>query len=451
MEKIENKLYNEVNIGDSATLVRRVTPENIQLFSKISGGDKYARQGEHHRMITHGMWSIAAISTIITTRLPGPGSIIIRRNLRFNHPIAAGDRISIVVQVIDKDTIDESAIMHCQCINQDNQLVVSGEIEAKIPTEKVKRPRIVVPQLSGDKKKYYSLIDQARGLPPVRMAVVHPVDRNSLIGAVDAALAGLIEPVLVGPEARIKAVAASHNLDISNYTIVPTEHSHQSAAKAVALARAGEVGALLKGSLHTDELLHEVLLKETGISTGRRLSHVFVVDVPTYPRHLLITDAAINIYPNLDIKRDIVQNAIDLAHVLGIECPKVAILSSIETVNSDITSTTDAASLCKMADRNQITGGIIDGPLAFDNVISAEAAKIKGIVSPVSGEADILLAPDLESGNMIAKQLEYLAHAHIAGIVVGARVPLAVTSRADKPLSRMASCAIALLMAHYKK
>jgi phosphate acetyltransferase len=233
--------------------------------------------------------------------------------------------------------------------------------------------------------------------------------------------------------------------------LVSTKHSHESAAKAVAMARTGDVEALMKGSLHTDELMHEVVAKDSGLSTERRMSHVFAMDVPTYPRPLFITDAAINIYPNLEDKRNIVQNAIDLLFVLGIENPKVAILSAIETVSSKIQSTIDAAALCKMANRGQITGGIVDGPLAFDNAVSEEAAKTKGIVSPVAGKADILVVPDLESGNMLAKQLQYLADAQSAGIVLGARVPIALTSRADKTLERMASCAIALLLAHYKR
>ena len=279
------------------------------------------------------------------------------------------------------------------------------------------------------------------------MAVVHPVDRNSLLGAVDAARAGLIVPVLVGPEAKIRGVAESESVDLSLYRLVPTRHSHEAAEVAVAMARAGEVEALMKGSLHTDELMHEVVAKETGLRTARRITHVFVVDVPTCPRPLFITDAAINIAPDLFTKRDIVQNAIDLAHVLGVAMPKVAILSAVEIPTPEIKSTIDAAALCKMAERNHITGGLLDGPLAFDNAISEEAAKIKGIESAVAGRADILVVPDLESGNMLAKQLEYLGDAQAAGIVLGARVPIVLTSRADNAATRMASCAVALVFA----
>ena len=250
------------------------------------------------------------------------------------------------------------------------------------------------------------LFVMAHGLEPLRTAVIHPVDRNSLVGAREAARAGLITPVLIGPEVKIRAVAAAESVDLSPYELVATRHSHEAAERGVAMARAGQVEALMKGSLHTDELMHEVVARDTGLRTARRMSHVFVMDVPTCPRTLFITDAAVNISPDLLAKRDIVQNAIDLARVLGVATPKVAILSAVETPTPEIRSTIDAAALCKMADRKQITGGVLDGPLAFDNAISEEAAKIKGIESPVAGKADILVVPDLESGNMLAKQLE---------------------------------------------
>ena len=278
---------------------------------------------------------------------------------------------------------------------------------------------------------------------------MHPVDTVSLEGAIEAAKQKLIIPVLVGPEAKIRAAAEQAKLDLSGYQLVSTEHSHAAAAQAVALARDHKVEALMKGSLHTDEFMGAIVNEEK-LRTARRMSHVFVVDAPDYPRPLFITDAAINIYPTLEDKVDIVQNAIDLAHALGVPLPKVAILSAVETVTPKIKSTIDAAALCKMADRRQITGGILDGPLAFDNAVSAEAAKTKGIVSPVAGQADIFVVPDLEAGNMLAKQLEYLAEAEVAGIVLGARVPIILTSRADKTQARLGSCAIALLLARHK-
>ena len=298
-------------------------------------------------------------------------------------------------------------------------------------------------------RHHRSLIEKTRGLTPLRTAVVHPVDAVSLEGAIAAAEQKLIVPVLVGPEAKIRAAAEAAKLDLAGYDIVSTEHSAAAAAQAVALARDLKVEALMKGSLHTDEFM-AAILNEEKLRTAKRMTHVFVIDVPDYPRPLFVTDAAINIYPTLEDKVDIVQNAIDLAHALGLPCPKVAILSAVETVSSKIKSTIDAAALCKMADRGQITGGILDGPLAFDNAVSEEAAKTKGIVSPVAGKADILVVPDLEAGNMLAKQLEYLAAAEIAGIVLGARVPIILTSRADKTVARLGSCAIALLLARYQ-
>ena len=297
-------------------------------------------------------------------------------------------------------------------------------------------------------QKYESLIYACHALAPVRTAVAHPCDETSLRGAVEAAEAKIIKPVLVGPEARIRNLAASLNLDISSLQLLATPYSHASAAKAVELVRNGEADALMKGSLHTDELMAEVVNKDTGIRTARRISHVFIMDVPTYPKPLFITDAAVNIFPTLEDKVDIVQNAIDLAHALRIERPKVAVLSAVETITSKIPSTIDAAALCKMADRGQITGAIVDGPLALDNAINREAATIKHIASPVAGDADILLVPDLEAGNMLAKELSFLANADAAGIVLGARVPIILTSRADNVRTRMASCAVAALYAH---
>jgi len=290
------------------------------------------------------------------------------------------------------------------------------------------------------------LVRRAQDLPPVRTAVVHPVDAPSLRGVIEAARARLIVPVLVGPEARIRGAARQSGIDIAPFELVATDHGSEAAAAAVRLARAGQVDALMKGALHTDELLHAVLDRALGLRTARRVSHVFAIDVARYPRLLLVTDAAINIAPRLPDKRDIVQNAIELAHAIGIAAPRVAILSAIETVTEDLRSTLDAAALCKMADRGQIVGGVLDGPLAFDNAISQEAARLKGIVSAVAGQADILVVPDLEAGNMLAKQLEYLSGAQIAGIVLGARIPIVLTSRADRTAPRLASCAIASLL-----
>jgi phosphotransacetylase len=285
----------------------------------------------------------------------------------------------------------------------------------------------------------------------VTCAIVHPCDRNSLSGAIGAARRGFITPVLVGPEEKIRRAAAEAEIDLAPYRIVSTPHSHAAAEKAVELARAGEVESLMKGSLHTDELLGAIFSASAGLRTSRRISHAFVMDVPAYPKMFIMTDAAVNIFPTLADKRDIIQNAIDLARILGIETPKVGILSATEMVNARLPSTIDAAALCKMADRRQITGGILDGPLAFDNAISAQAAKTKGISSPVSGDVDILLAPDLDSGNMLLKQLTYLAGAEGAGIILGTRVPVVLTSRSDSVRTRLASTAVMTIVAQARR
>ena len=299
--------------------------------------------------------------------------------------------------------------------------------------------------------KYEKLIARAQGVAPAKTIVVHPCDETSLQGAIEAAKIGIIVPILVGPAAKITAVAREHNLDIRNYELIDAPNSEVAAAKAVALIHESKGELLMKGSLHTDELMREVTSGKTGLRTARRISHVFIMDVPTYSDTLFITDAAINIFPDLDVKRDIIQNAIDLFTQVGLGTPRVAILSAVETVTAKIPSTIDAAALCKMADRGQITGGILDGPLAFDNAIDPEAAKIKGIKSPVAGRAQILVVPDLEAGNMLAKNLTFLAKADAAGIVLGARVPIILTSRADSVRGRMASCAAAVIYADARR
>jgi phosphate acetyltransferase len=301
------------------------------------------------------------------------------------------------------------------------------------------------------RSKYERLIERAKQVPPATTVVVHPCDETSLRGPVEAAEAGIIVPILVGPSARISAVAREHRLNIDRFEIVDVPHSEAAAARAVELIHASKGELLMKGSLHTDELMREVTSGKTGLRTARRISHVFIMDVPTYSETLFITDAAINIFPDLDAKRDIVQNAIDLFTQVGLGTPRVAILSAVETVTAKIPSTIEAAALCKMAERGQITGGDLDGPLAFDNAIDPEAARIKGIKSAVAGRAQILVVPDLEAGNMLAKNLTFLAKADAAGIVLGARVPVVLTSRADSVRSRMASCAVAVLYAHARR
>lgn len=458
MDRIQNVTYDEISVGASASLTRTLSYRDVELFAIVSGDvnpahvdAEFAKSDMFHKIIAHGMWGGALISTLLGTELPGPGTIYLDQSLKFLAPVGLGDTVTAIVKVTEKRA-KHHVLLACTVINQHGDTVISGCAEVIAPNEKISRPRIIMPEVELREKgrRYQQLIAATRGLAPLRTAVVHPVDAVSLAGAVEAARLGLIIPVLVGPEARIRAAASQSDLDISAFELIATEHSAAAASMAVQLARNGQVEALMKGALHTDELMHAVLDKDVGLRTARRMSHVFAIDAPGYPRPLFITDAALNIYPTLEDKRDIVQNAIELAHALGIPLPRVAILSAVETVTSSIRSTLDAAALCKMAERGQITGGILDGPLAFDNAVSAEAAATKGIVSAVAGATDIFLVPDVESGNMLAKQLEYLADAEVAGIVLGARVPIMLTSRADKTLARLGSCAIGLLLARNK-
>ncbi|HZV55088.1 MAG TPA: bifunctional enoyl-CoA hydratase/phosphate acetyltransferase [Rhodocyclaceae bacterium] len=461
IEVIENRTYAEIAVGDSAVLVRTLRPEDIQMFAIMSGDfnpthvdPEYARSSQFREVVAHGMWGGALISNVLGTQFPGPGTVYFDQTLHFSRQVRIGDTITVTVACQRKFDHNHHVVFACNCVNQDGEQVIHGTAEVLAPTEKIRRPKASLPEfrLSATKKERYEhVLAMTQGLSPIAMAVVHPCDTESLRGAILARDAGLILPTLVGPEDKIRLLAEQLTLDLTGCRILNVPHSHAAAESAVALAREGEVAALMKGSLHTDELMAEVVDKATGLRTDRRISHVFMMDVPTYPRPLLITDAAVNVQPTLEDKVDIVQNAIDLAHMLHIAEPKVAILAAVEMVTPTMQATLDAAALCKMADRDQIRGGILDGPLAFDNAISEFAARTKGIRSAVAGRADILLVPDIESGNMLAKQLEYLADALSAGIVLGARVPIVLTSRADSAESRTASTAIAVAVAHAKR
>jgi phosphate acetyltransferase len=457
LQFLESRTFDEISVGDSSSLVRTLRPEDIQLFAVMSGDVNpaivdaaFAHSGMFREVIAHGMWSASLISTTLGTQFPGPGTILIDQSLHFARPVTIGDTITITVTVKQKFEHNHHILFDCACTNQDDMQVVYGTAEVLAPTEKMTTKRTEMPDIviSDKYARLQNLVARAKGLAPIDMAVVHPCDIESLKGALQAAEAGLIDPILIGPESKIRSIALENGFDLKQHRIVNVKHSHESAAMAVTLIRNGDAEALMKGSLHTDELMAEVVSRAAGLRTARRISHVFLMDVPTYPRPILITDAAINIAPTLEDKVDIIQNAIDLAHIIGIPEPKVAILSAVETVNPKIQSTLDAAALCKMADRGQIKGGLLDGPLAFDNAVSIVAAKTKGIVSAVAGRAEILVVPDLESGNMVAKQLEYLANALTAGIVLGAKVPIVLTSRADTAETRIASCVIAALIAH---
>ena len=459
-EFLENHPFAEIRVGDSASLVRNVSNRDIQLFAAVSGDVNpahvdalYAKSSHFHEIIAHGMLGASLISTVLGTRFPGPGTIYLGQSLKFLKPVHIGDTLTVTVTVKSLDAARRRLVLDTRCVDQDGDVVISGEAEVMAPAEKLRIHRTELPEpLLADKNvRYDQLLAAAKDCPRIRMGVVHACSREVLEGALEAHRLGLIEAFLIGPVARVRGLAEKHQLDLTGMALVDVEHSHAAAAKAVEMARNGEVDALMKGSLHSDELLAEVVHANGGMRTARRISHVFVLDVPRYPKPLLITDAAINVAPDFDTKVDIVKNAIDLAHALGIVQPKVAILSAVETVTSKLRSAMDAAALSKMADRGQITGALVDGPLAFDNAVSMAAAKTKGIQSRVAGDADILVVPDLESGNTLAKQLEYLGDAQAAGLVMGARVPIVLTSRADSAHSRIASCAMALLWLKYQR
>ncbi|BCO28743.1 hypothetical protein MIZ03_3653 [Rhodoferax lithotrophicus] len=455
-ELIENYTYPEIHIGQSARLLRTLTLQDISAFAAVSGdtnpahlNPEYANDTLFHGVIAHGMWSGALISALLGTQFPGPGTIYQDQVLHFVKPVRVGDTLTVTVVVMSMDSTHKSVELDCDVVNQHGQRVLSGVAKVLAPTTKVRLPRMDAPQIQvyDPQARFRDLLALGEKLEPVRCAVVHPCDEGSLSGAMDAARYGLIVPVLIGPEVRIRHVAAEAGIDLTGIELIDQPHSHAAAEKAAEMAANWDVEILMKGSLHTDELIHAVLSKPA-LRTGRRMSHVFRFDVPLYHKPLLITDAALNIHPTLQEKVHIIQNAIDFARILGVAVPKVAILSAVEMVNPNIPSTLDAAALCKMAERGQITGGVLDGPLAFDNAISMQAAQIKHIDSVVAGHADIMAVPDLESGNMLAKQLEYLAGASGSGIVLGARVPIALTSRADGPSNRVASALLALLVAH---
>jgi phosphotransacetylase/acyl dehydratase len=455
MTGLSNVTFDEIEVGSSVSVSRPVTETEVAAMALVSGDadpwhldpDAPERQGPS---TAQAVGAEAVLSMLLNRRLPGPGTRILSQDLSFAGAIGVGPEVTARVTSREKR---EGAIVVFDCmVSQAGVALVSGTVTVKAPTHRIAYDEVIAPELVlRHTDEFAKLLRRCQGLAPVSCAVVHPCDRDSLLGPLEAARRGLIVPVLVGPEARIRAVADAEGIDLSAYRLVATEHSHAAAERAVAMARAGEVESLMKGSLHTDELMAAVVPSATGLRTARRISHVFVLDVPAYPRILLVTDAAINIFPTLEDKVHIAQNAIDLAQVLGIATPKVAILSAVETINPKIQSTVDAAALCKMADRGQITGGVLDGPLAFDNAISAEAARTKKIVSPVAGQADILLVPDLEAGNMVAKQLQYLAGADSAGIVLGTRVPIVLTSRADSVRTRLASTVVMALVADARR
>ena len=456
---LESRTFDEILLGDTASLSHTVMQRDIDLFAAATGDFNpahvdpvYAATDGFHHVVIHGMWSAGLISAVLGTRFPGPGTIYLGQDLRFGHPVSIGDTITATVKVSvkrpGKTNGTGDLTLDCLCTNQGGETVVTGTAQVRAPDVKLRLTRVVPPSVKVSRHDaMQSLVARAAAGPAIVTAVVFPVDAGSLEAALMAAQAGLIIPVLIGPCAVIQAVAKTGMMDITNIRLVNAVDAPAAAAKAVAMARTAEVGMIMKGDLHTDQFMHPIVAGQTGLRTGKHISHIYVLDVPDYPRLLLLTDMAINIAPTLAEKVSIVQNAIDCAHVVGIATPRVAILAAVEVVNPKLPATVDAAALCKMADRRQITGGVLDGPLAFDNAVNAAAAAENGIVSPVAGRADILVVPDINAGNMLAKELTFLSDAEAAGVVVGASVPIILTSRADSTATKIASCALAVLMA----
>ena len=461
MNGYTNVTYDEIAVGATASAERVLSQSEVEALLLVSG-DVVPYQvedaedfGVDHLGVDHlGVDAVAAeaiIAGMLERRLPGPGTRIVSQQFEFAGRLRVGDLVRATVVAREKRPEQRHVLFECR-VEAAGEEVLRGTVVVEAPSRKatyvdLERPELVVRRNA----VFARLLKRCEPLAPVTCAVAHPCDGPSLMGVIEAARRELIEPVIVGPLARIRSLAGKLGLDIDRYRLIDTEHSHASAAAAVALARAGEADTLMKGSLHTDELMSAVVASQSGLRTERRVSHVFVMDVPAYERILFVTDAAINIEPTLKEKADIAENAIELARDLGVELPKVAILSAVETVNPDLRSTLDAAALCKMADRGQIRGGLLDGPLAFDNAISELAARTKSIRSPVAGSADILLVPNIEAGNMLAKQLQYFAGADSAGIVLGARVPVILTSRADNVRMRIGSAAVAKLVVHARR
>ncbi|PIE83667.1 MAG: enoyl-CoA hydratase [Candidatus Contendobacter odensis] len=452
---VENKLFNEIQVGDQASLTHVLDQESVEAMAIITGNfsliDLDPSPADSSAFGQGGGqtgWSAALFATLAGTRLPGLGAVARHIDVHLRRPVAIGTSVTATATVTAKREETRTIVLQCRATDPAGNEVAAGVLEVVASEKKMQFPLRELPQVQLRRNNRFArLLKDCENLPALDCAVVHPCSGDSLCGAADAAAKGLIDPILIGPEERIRAMAEEEGIDISSYRLINSKHSHHSAELAVSMVLSGGAQTLMKGSLHTDELLSAVVKKQGGLRTERRISHCFLLATPSYPRPFIVTDAAINILPTLEIKRDIIQNAIDLTHAMKISEPKVAILSAVETVTGKIPSTLAAAALCKMADRGQITGGILDGPLAFDNAVDVQAARTKGIKSPVAGKADILIVPDLESGNMLAKQLTFMAGAEAAGLVLGARVPIVLTSRADSARTRLVSCAVAVLFA----
>ena len=454
---IENRTYDEIKVGDSSTLTRTLRPEDIQLFAIMSGDvnpahvdPEYAGSSMFHEVIAHGMWGGALISTVLGTEFPGPGTIYIGQTLKFSRPVKVGDAVTVKLTCKQKFDHNKHMLFDCLCTNQDGLKVIAGEAEVLAPTEKVKRARVELPEftLSDRWGRYQKLIGRAKGLPAASAVFAYPAHAETLQSAATVRDSGMMRPVLVGPEKAIRELAAASNVNLAGCRIVDVPHGRAALSRAIEMAKGGEAEVLVQGGIPTHEFLLPVV-KE--LRTERRLSHVLYIDVPSYPRPFVISDMMVNIEPTLEDKVEIVRNAIDFAHIMGVPEPKVAILAGIDTLTPKMRATLDAAVLCKMADRGQITGAVLDGPLGFDNAVSIVAARNAHLKSAVAGQADVLIAPDLESGNMLAKQLEHLSDAVSGGVVLGGAVPIVLVNRNDTIESRVASLVLSLLVASYQR
>lgn len=459
MPEMTNHPFSEIRTGDKATLSRTLTQQDLDLFAIMSGevnpadiDPSWTTDDDFHQIVTHGMWGGALISTVLGRQLPGAGTILLNQSLDFLAPVAVGDKVDVTVNVEALDPVLESVRLSCSVMNQRRETVVAGTAVVIAPHEKIKNRRVRLPVFEDMSAggNFRKLIAMTAGMAPLRVAVVHPVDAPALKAACEAARLGLIIPVLVGPAHRIHAAAAEAGLDLEGIDVIDVEHSDAAAEAAMTMAADGQVEAVIRGTLHSNELMRAVQAAHARLNTGRRMSHVYAVDAPGYSRPLFITDSVINLAPDLDTKHDIVQNAVDLARALGNIKPRVAILCADEIVTAATPSTVDAAALCKMAERHQIVGALMDGPLAFDDAVSTQSALTKGIISPVAGKADILMMPDAQTGAMLARQFAFLSKAQMAGIVLGARVPIILTSRADSTLAQLGACAIALLLVRHQ-
>lgn len=460
-EFLENTTFDELSIGQQAMLSRRLTPEDIALFAAVSGDINpahmdpgFAQNDIFHGIVGHGMWTGGLISALLGTALPGPGTIYLGQDLKFKNPVHLGDTVTITITVIDKEKDRPIVLFNCLGKNEKGDIVIEGLARVLAPTKKLKVAKTRLPDIEiHNHDRFEPIIKSCKKIGRINTVVVHPVKASSIEAIADAERAGLIRPLLVGPVAKIRAAGSEANIDISQWEIIDCPHSDAAAVRAASLAAEGKVDAIMKGSLATHELLGAIVPSSANLRTKYRISHAYVMDVPSYHKPLVITDAAINISPTVSEKADICQNAINLWRVLyGMDKkPKVAILAATEFVNVKMQATVDAALLCKMSEREQITQAILDGPLAFDNAINKQAAIEKNIISEVAGDADILVVPDIESGNLLSKQLTFFGHADAAGLVLGARVPIILTSRADSIRTRLLSCALAVKMAAARK